>query len=126
MEAYKELHRHKRNEEKRQELISCFQKIWTTGSIFGRLNNTEIKWNLTPPTEFLPQELGAWMAPPIRIIRRSPSPDSEADFVAQQDFPARVHDFITEIGNNIPLNSADEQTEERQQSPTATGDNAIS
>lgn len=28
IEAYKELFRHKRNEEKRQELISCFQQIW--------------------------------------------------------------------------------------------------
>lgn len=103
MEAYKELHRHKRNEEKRQEQISCFQKVWTTADIFGRLSNTDIKWHLTPPAEFLPQELGAWMASPIRIIRRSPSPDSEAEFVAQQDFPMRVQEFLDEIGNNFPL-----------------------
>jgi hypothetical protein len=43
------------------------------------------------------------MAPPIRIIRRSPSPDSEADFVAHQVFPMRVHEFLDEIGNNFPL-----------------------
>lgn len=29
IEAYKELFRHARNEEKRQELISCFQEVWT-------------------------------------------------------------------------------------------------
>ena len=34
MEAYKELFRHKRNEEKRQEVISCFQQIWTKEQIF--------------------------------------------------------------------------------------------
>ena len=44
MEAYKELHRHKRNEEKRQEQISCFQKVWTQFNIFGRLSGTNIKW----------------------------------------------------------------------------------
>lgn len=48
MEAYKELSRHKRNEEKKQELITCFQKSWTTTGIFGRLSGTIIKWNLTP------------------------------------------------------------------------------
>jgi hypothetical protein len=37
MEAYKELFRHKRNEEKRQEIISCFQTIWTKENIFGKL-----------------------------------------------------------------------------------------
>lgn len=37
MEAYKELFRHARNEEKRQELITCFQTIWTHGEIFGRI-----------------------------------------------------------------------------------------
>lgn len=57
MEAYKELHRHKRNEEKRQEQISCFQKIWTTSNIFGKLRGADIKWQLTPPQEFLPQLL---------------------------------------------------------------------
>ena len=114
MEAYKELHRHKRNEEKRQELISCFQKIWTANSIFGRLTNSDIKWHLIPPPEFLPQELGAWMAPPIRIIRRSPSPDSEAEFAAQQDFPERVQEFIDEIGRNVPLNNEDNHLEAQQ------------
>ena len=34
MEAYKELFRHKRNEEKRQELINCFQQIWTQEHIW--------------------------------------------------------------------------------------------
>ena len=67
MEAYKELHRHKRNEEKRQEQITCFQKIWTAASIFGRLRGSNIKWNLTPHQAFLPQELSAWTIPPIRI-----------------------------------------------------------
>ena len=106
MEAYKELHRHKRNEEKRQEQIQCFQQVWTTAGIFGRLHNTDIKWRLVPPTEFLPQELGAWMASPIRIIRRSPSPDSEAEYAAHPDFPSRVEDFLEEIGNNFPLPDA--------------------
>ena len=60
MEAYKELFRHKRNEEKRQEAIHCFQHVWTTESIFGRLQGNTIKWNITPPQEFLPRELGGW------------------------------------------------------------------
>ena len=111
MEAYKELHRHKRNEEKRQEQISCFQQVWTAKDIFGRLENHDIKWHLTPPPEFLPQELGAWMAPPINILRRSPSPDSEADFAAQPDFSDLVQEFLQEIGNNFPLPS--HNTEER-------------
>ena len=59
MEAYKELFRHKRNEEKRHELINCFQQIWTAENIFGRLQNNTIKWNVTPHQEFLPRELGA-------------------------------------------------------------------
>ena len=99
MEAFKELHRHKRNEEKRQEQIACFQQIWTIGNIFGRLTDSGIKWNFIPPQEFLPKELAAWMIPPIRINRLSPSPDLEADFMAQTDFADRVQDFLNEIGN---------------------------
>lgn len=78
MEAYKELFRHKRNEEKRQEMISCFQKMWTSANIFGKLQGQNIKWNLTPHLEFLPMELGAWTTPPIQIHCLSPSPDIEA------------------------------------------------
>ena len=100
MEAYKELFRYKRNEEKRQELITCFQKIWTVGNIFGRSSGREIRWNLTPHLEFLPQELGAWTIPPIRINRLSPSPDIEAEFAARPDFDNLVQDFIQEIGSN--------------------------
>lgn len=81
MEAYKELFRHKRNEEKRQQLIDCFQKVCTVGNLFGRLRGGDIKWNLTPHQEFLPKYLGAWNATPLRIIGRSPSPDAEAEFV---------------------------------------------
>ena len=103
IEAYKELRRHKRNEEIRQEQISCFQEVWTAKGIFGRLHNNDIKWHLAPPPEFLPQELGAWMAPPINILRRSPTPDSEADFAAHPEFPDRVQEFLDEIGNNFPV-----------------------
>jgi hypothetical protein len=115
MEAFKELHRHKRNEEKRQEQISCFRQIWTSGNIFGRSNGDDIKWNLTPPQEFLPQELGAWVVPPIRIHRTSPSPDLEAEFVAQPDFADIVHNFLEEIGNNLPIpQGGEEQTPNNQ------------
>lgn len=54
IEAYKELHRHKRNEEKKREQIECFQQIWTAKQIFGRLRGDDIKWNLIPHQEFLP------------------------------------------------------------------------
>ena len=100
MEAYKELFRHKRNEEKRQEMITCFEQIWTAASIFGRRSNTGIKWNTTPHPDFLPKELGAWITPPIRIHRNSPSPDVEAEFMAQEDFQEQVHAFVNGIGNN--------------------------
>lgn len=64
MEAFKELHRHKRNEERRQEQIACFKQVWTTANLFGRSEGDDIKWHLTPPQEFLPQELGhGWSHP---------------------------------------------------------------
>jgi hypothetical protein len=100
MEAYRELFRHKRNEEKRQELISCFQQVWTQGHIFGRLTNGDIHWNITPPAAFLPEDLGAWNATPIRIQRLSPSPDLDAEFVARPDFNRLVDDFLQEAANN--------------------------
>lgn len=100
MEAHKELFRHKRNEEKRQEMINCFEQIWTAHSIFGRASNPGIKWNTTPHQEFLPRELAAWITPPIRIHRSSPSPDPDAAFVAQPNFAARVHDFVQDIAND--------------------------
>lgn len=100
MEAYKELFRHKRNEEKRQEVITCFQQIWTSENIFGRLQGSTIKWNVTPHPEFLPKELGAWTIPPIRINRLSPSPDIEAEFAARPDFANLVDAFVSNIGNN--------------------------
>jgi hypothetical protein len=100
IEAYKELHRHKRNEEKRREQIECFQQIWTANQIFGRLRGDEIKWNLTPHQDFLPQALEAWTATPIRVHRLSPSPDPEAEFAAQPNFQAQVQDFLNDIGAN--------------------------
>lgn len=100
MEAYRELFRHKRNEEKRHELITCFENIWTAANIFGRRSPTGIKWNTTPHQAFLPRELGAWITPPIQIRRNSPSPDVDAEFVAQSDFSDRVHDFLQDISNN--------------------------
>ena len=100
MEAYKELFRHKRNEEKRQELISCFQQIWTQENIFGRQQGSTIKWNITPHQEFLPRDLGAWTVPPIRIRRLSPSPDIEAEFMARPDFPNLVDDFLNSVGRS--------------------------
>lgn len=109
MEAYKELFRHKRNEEKRHELISCFQLVWTTDSIFGRMREGDIRWHLTPPKEFLPEDLAAWTATPIRIHRTSPSPDVEADFVAHSDFSQRVSDFLQDIADNLPPQPQEEE-----------------
>ena len=100
MEAYKELFRHKRNEEKRQEVITCFQQIWTEENVFGRLQGSTIKWNITPHPEFLPKELGAWTAQPIRINRLSPSPDIEAEFLARPDFAELVDTFVRSVGND--------------------------
>lgn len=57
MEAYKELHRHKRNEEKRQEQIACFEQIWMKANLFGRMQHGDLKWHLTPPHKFLPQDV---------------------------------------------------------------------
>ena len=119
MEAYKELFRYKRNEEKRQEAISCFQQIWTAGSVFGRLQNRNIKWNITPPPEFLPKELGAWTVPPILINRLSPSPDLEAEFVARPDFANLVDEFIQGSGANWqPASPSATEEEARQETPS--------
>lgn len=84
IEAYKELFRYKRNEEKWHEMISSFQEIRTHAEIFGRMRAGDLKWNLTPHKDFLPAELGAWNAAPIHINRLSPSPDPEAEFTAAQ------------------------------------------
>ena len=100
MEAYKELFRHKRNEEKRHEMISCFETIWTAHRIFGRASNSSIKWNITPHSEFIPRDLGAWITPPIRIHMASPSLDPKAEFATQPDFADRVEDFIHDIARN--------------------------
>lgn len=80
METHKELHTHKRSEDKKKNRnrLLVFKQIQTKSNIFGRLGSTGIKWHLTPHQEFLPRELGAWITPPIRINRLSPSPDLEA------------------------------------------------
>jgi hypothetical protein len=82
MEAYQELHRHKRNEEKCQEQIACFQKIWTASNIFGRMQGTDLKWHLTPPQDFLPQALAAWVnrltAHKEMMLTKSPKGDAIA------------------------------------------------
>lgn len=100
MKAYRELSRHARNEEKRQELISCFQHVWRQAHIFSRLSNGDIKWNITPPAAFLPADLGAWNATPICIHHLSPSPDLEAEFIARSDFNRLVDDFLQEAAND--------------------------
>ena len=109
IEAYKELFRHARNEEKRQELISCFQTVWTQSEIFGRMRGGDLKWNLTPHKDFLPEELGAWNVQPIRIQRLSPSPDLEAEFTAREDFGDLIDAFIRGVGNNQDLKSKSTQ-----------------
>ena len=128
MEAYKELFRHARNEEKRQQIIACFQEVWTAGEIFGRLRNGGIKWNLTPHKEFLPVELGAWNAPPIRINRPSPSPDIEANFAARADLPQVIDEFLQEVlnqFNNRQEHNEGEQIHNRgRQSPNGTPQNS--
>ena len=116
MEAYKELFRHARNEEKRHELISCFQKVWTSANIFGRMSNGDIRWNLTPHPMFLPADIGAWNAIPIHIQRPSPSPDVEAEFVARPDFGQLVEDFLQEAANQWqPHPPSPEQGSDREQ-----------
>lgn len=117
MEAYKEFFRHDRNEEKRQELISCFQKVWTASSIFGRLRNGDIKWNLTPNKEFLPEELGAWNAAPILIRRLSPSPDLEEEFVNREDFSQLVDDFLHGIAQQGQAHPPEPDPAAHQQNP---------
>ena len=116
MEAYKEFFRHARNEEKRQEMINCFQQVWTSCNIFGRVRGLDIKWKLTPPKEFLPEDLGAWTATPIRIHRLFPSPDSEADFAARPDFNRLVEEFLQAAANRQPLHPGDPNYE-RSPSP---------
>jgi hypothetical protein len=101
MEAYRELFRHARNEEKRQEAIACFRTVWTASNIFGRLQQGDIKWNLTPHKEFLLEFLAAWTAPPIRIHRLSPSPDTDAELAARPDFGNLVDSFIQNIADSI-------------------------
>jgi hypothetical protein len=99
MEAYKELFRHACNEEKQQELISCFQRVWPASNIFGRHRNGDIKWNIIPPKSFLPKDLGAWNAPPIHIHQLSPSPNVEAEFAAHTNFDHLVVEFIQDATN---------------------------
>lgn len=60
----------------------------------------DLKWNLTPNRVFLPADLGAWHAQPIRINRLSPSPDPEAEFTARADFTVLIDDFLRGIGRN--------------------------
>jgi hypothetical protein len=122
IEAYKELFRHARNEEKRQELISCFQSVWTQAEIFGRMQGGDLKWNLTPHKDFLPEELGAWNAQPIRIQRLSPSPDPEAEFTAREDFADLIDAFMQGISNehrgeNAQEGESSQNTEGRHSSP---------
>ena len=119
MEAYKELFRHKRNEEKRQEVIACFQSIWTASNIFGRLQGDSIRWNLTPHPLFLPRDLGAWLIPPIKINRLSPSPDPEANFAAQPDLADRIDDFLNEVARNWRP-AADEESVPQEPNREAT------
>ena len=119
MEAYKELFRHKRNEEKRQEIISCFQKVWTQSEIFGRMRGGNLKWNLTPHKDFLPEDLGAWNTPPIRIHRLSPSPDPEADFMARPDFPELIDAFIQGIHPQRQPNQTHQDNEASGSTPIA-------
>ena len=44
-------------------------------------------------------------------------PDSESEFVAQQDFPIRVQEFIEEIGNNFPLPTNNQHHNDTQKPP---------
>ena len=135
MEAYKELFRYKRNEEKRHEAIECFQNIWTAGNIFGRLQDGTIKWNLTPNVHFLPRDLGAWLVRPIRINRLSESPDPEADFMAQSNLADHIDNFLQEIATHwrphqdsnqpVPLTPTAETSSNPTQGPeNANADNS--
>lgn len=124
MEAYKELFRHKRNEEKRQAAISCFQAVWTAANIFGRKQGEKIQWNLTPHQNFLPRDLGAWMAQPIRINRLSQSPDPEADFMAQTNLAKNIDEFLQGIAANWrPAHSEEAEPMQEQEPETQPSSN---
>ena len=99
MEAYREISRKVRNEEKRQEMFSCFQQVWIHASIFGRLQNGDIKWNIIPHVVFLPADLAAWNTTPINIQRPSPSPDSKVEFTAHPDFSRLVDELLQDAAN---------------------------
>lgn len=93
MEAYKELFRYKRNEEKRQEAISCFQQIWTMKTYLADCTTTSSGTSLHPQSS----NLRSWQLGPHRLLvsgALSPSPDPEADFVARPDFANLVDEFL--------------------------------
>jgi hypothetical protein len=69
---------------------------------------------------------GAWMVPPIRIHRLSPSPDLDAKFTAQPDFQERVQSFVDEIGNNFPLSPRRQSDPPTPQPPGQQEEAAVS
>lgn len=88
-----------KEQKKRQELMTCFQKVWTIANLFGRASRGSIRWNLTPPQVFLPKEFGAWIAQPIRIHHLLPSPNPNAKFTARMDLENLIDDFLQEAAS---------------------------
>ena len=56
--------------------------------------------------------------PPIRIIRRSPSPDPEAEFTAQPNLADHIDEFLQGIAANWrPPPQVDTETSQNTQHP---------
>ena len=85
----------------------------------GRMREGDLKWNLTPHKEFLPEALGAWNAQPIRIQRLSPSPDLEAEFTAREDFSDLVDNFLQGISTHRNHRHEVQQANDRPDTPCA-------
>lgn len=134
MEVWNSIGRHKRSPERLAQLVQLFQNIWTDEGIFGTMDSGKPRWNIIPPSLYLPQTLASQIPDPFRQIpirNRSPDRDSflsrgstEIETAIDALFE-EVNQALEDLRTNSPTTSTQDPTklsysQERRQRASPT------
>ena len=122
MEAYKELFRHKRNEEKQHEMITSFQRIWIASNTFGRKGNSGIKWHVTPHPKLLETlEHGPLLQfeSSDHLHPQTSKPNSRPEWISRH-WSKHSYKISRTTLNNTPPNQTNPDAERPEETPSTS------
>lgn len=104
MAVWEDIHKHKRSRDRTETLIRLFEDIWTRESIFARAGHRP-KWNLIPPSIFLPHNLASEKSQELdRILQRPASiTSSSSRETLDEEQGAAIDDLFQDVLEDLAL-----------------------